>query len=64
MLSPSNIIVTPTYIGLHENLYSPDITNFFVGSAGDNVPFPRTAKLATQINIITRPTANIVNPEK
>lgn len=64
MLSPINIIVTPIYIGLRENLYSPDITNFFVGSAGDNVPFPRVTKLAMQISIRINPTANINKPKR
>ena len=63
MLSPINIIITPIYMGLRENLYNPDITNFFVGSAGDNVPFPRMPKLIIQISIITNPTVNIVKPK-
>ena len=63
-LSPINIIVTPIYIGLRENLYSPNITNFFVGSAGDNVPRPWIAKLATHISITTDPNINIDKPKK
>jgi len=64
MLSPISIIITPIYIGLREYLYGPDITNFFVGSAGDKVPFPRIAKLAMQVNININPIANIEKPEK
>lgn len=63
-LSPINIIITPIYIGLRENLYKPVITNFFVGSAGDSVPLPRTAKSVMHINIRINPIVKVKIPKK
>ena len=46
--SPININITPMYIGLREYLYKPEITSFFVGSAGDKVPLPFIANRLMQ----------------
>ena len=62
MASPANIIVTPMYIGLRENLKRPVTTKYIVGSAGDNVPLPLTAKLIMQVNITTKPIKNTIAP--
>ncbi len=51
-------------IGLPENLYSPVITNLFVGSAGDSVPLPLTAKLIMELNIVAKPIAILLPQQK
>ncbi len=43
--SDNNINTAAMYIGFLVNLYGPLRTRSWGGSAGDNVPFPRTAKL-------------------
>lgn len=63
MVSPANIIITPTYMGLREYLYNPKITSFFVGSRGDNVPFPSNPNLAMHIINITSPNTNNIIPK-
>ena len=57
--SPIRINITPMYIGLREYLYKPETTNFFVGSAGDNVPLPFMANMLMQYNRIANPLTKI-----
>lgn len=58
-----SISITPTYIGLREYLYKPEITRCFVGSAGESVPFPLMAKLKMHWAITQNPIRNSPIPK-